>query len=75
MSRRTLKTLKNKREPSKDGFDNKYKCRYCKHEFKQYVRKINPASTMGKPGKHGGGSSQVPCPKCKMCLRTWEDAI
>lgn len=65
-----------KLEPKTDGTLNKYKCRYCKHEFERTVRKIYPIPPgVGINAKHGGGSDQVICPKCKAGLRTWEDAL
>lgn len=47
-----------------------YRCKFCGHEFQQYV---SIGGKKGKEGKRGNVSSQVKCSKCGNFMKTWSD--
>ena len=51
-----------------------YKCGYCNHEWRQYVRRLQAGSDVvtGRPHRHAI-SSQVQCPRCKNGCKTWDE--
>jgi DNA-directed RNA polymerase subunit RPC12/RpoP len=50
----------------KDKEERKYKCGWCRKEFKQ-----NVGNSGG--GKHSNVSSQVKCPNCGNFIKTYPD--
>ena len=48
-----------------------YKCYFCKYEFKQKVGRVAGNPEMGGKTRHV--SSQVKCPNCGNCIKTWRD--